>query len=64
MLRGRPEKHYKAASNTSDLLVNGFRTVMGICGWPPILGPPTYVLFHYFRGTLTDEKIQAPIPAL
>lgn len=35
-----------------------------ICGWAPIIGPPAYASIHYFLGTLTDDKIKTPIPAL
>lgn len=33
LLKRRPDKHYKAANNTSNYLVNGFRWVMGVSGF-------------------------------
>lgn len=62
--KGRPEKRYKSADNTNDFLVNGFRTVMGICGWASIIGSAAYALYHYLRGTLTEDKIKTAVPSL
>lgn len=61
---GRPNKYFKKVNATSNRIVQIYGNILGSVAALFLFGPVVNLLFHYARGTFTDEMIELPTEAL